>query len=354
MASGARRTGRDKMKLFTTLISCLDYRLDSFPGISRSARFAYAKRLRELQDRGRLYIHHLAFHRPLGIRFLQAIVPGRELARRLLGSERVSHELLESLGVPAPLLVTSLAVMGSQLLVEWAVPPGIDPGLMRDWASSLNGSSWLGWKYPVQSCGDGEPWRRLRALQAVEPLQLRSPLVAYILLAVLDRFRLVPLREAARLTVIAAARDLDGGSSSFELKFRLVRRYYTRMSRAFVLGRYRVFSPQDLQKAHAYIVAEAGCAEDLYAILSAGNAASHMFLGEGVAAAAALADSKTLRGAGGLGGCVIGAWMRLRSFYAPFPYELYDPLEGRWGLQPSGDFTERLARAGLLRERRSV
>ncbi len=279
------------------------------------------------------------------------------MARSVISMPRVKQEDLGALGVPAHWLLVSAAVLdGSRMLLEWVVPPGVDPGPMRDWVLDRGGEAWLGWKLPVQTCSPSSDvdtlGRRLRLLLA--KLRLRTPLVAYMLLAVLDRLRLVRLCDAVRLTAVALARDPEPLAPTATLRRSLVRRYYVELSRAQVLGRYRVLGPRELAGARAYLLVEPGCAEQLYGVAAAHGAASHVFHG-GVAAASLLLDNSVQRElAGRLGGCIVGAGLRLRSLYSAFPYELYNPLEGRWRLEPVPGFMERLARAGLLERRKNA
>lgn len=327
---------------FATLMSCLDYRLDDF-GINRTNKHTYVDRLRVRVERGQYRVVHLSFLRPLGIAVAAGVVEDRELQAVIRTSGFVDNSMLEKLGVPKPHLAWNIIMLNDgRLFVSWYKPIGMGFDDVRGWVEERG--EWLGtgWKLPVHTClprprEEDIPLlaKRFNELLAQPLLRIRAPIIAYILVALLDKYPLAPLRQIASLSMVAAARDLDNWlrhvGITERLRWRFIYRYYRTLSTHYVVGRYRLIYPTQLQRGLPILVeGHADMAEQLYGVFALFKGA-HMFLTEKqVIATLRLPpeDAARLMALINRIGGRIGSYSKVYHF--PLPFEYYDPIENRW------------------------
>jgi len=327
---------------FATLISCLDYRIDSF-GIARPNKHTYVNRLRTRVARGEYGVVHLSYLRPLGIGLAAGIVRDKSLARAVMLQQPLDNKILERIDVPMPHMAWNIILLDDQrIFISWYMPVGFSDRRIREWVEERG--EWLGrgWKLPVHTClprptPDDIPElaKRFHELIAQPLLRLRAPIIAYILVALLDKYPLAPLREIASLSMIAAARDLDAWLQklgvSERLRWRFVLRYYKNLSTHYAVGRYRLVYPAQIRRGLPIIVA--GPVEEasrLYGLFALYGAAHMIMLERRVFTALRLPPedaAKLVSLASRMGG-EIHSYKKVYLF--PLPFEYYDPLENRW------------------------
>ncbi len=330
---------------FLVKLSCYDFRLDDL-GLAPATRYRYLESIRNDYSLRSLHLKHL---KPLGI----GIVYGLKrvdigLWKRLRRLGAVTNELLERLGFPLSWYIHTLSILSSRrIFVSWFVPPGIEPGYVLDWLDE----GYYGWKIPVQNCIGKRDTElidrlgtRLYELASTKGLELRTPVLAHVLVAVLDHDPLLTLKRIGDVIHIAASRDLPVQLQG-SIKPRYVNRYYRRLSEAQVLG--RVYVSKRLHGVRALISTGKQCSRTLYGALAATGESTYLYYSEtgaiaGVVMSGSLSDILINEG------CDLDIYVRYRTMVFPFPYELYDPLEDRWHTRPRAEYALLLRKLGLI------
>lgn len=268
----------------------------------------------------------------------------------------LDNEAAGKLGFPLPYLLNTVSVMGGgRVFASWIIPPGIDPDPVMNWGEVV-----LGDKVPVMTCLPEPSWEdigrlgtRLIELLEVSPVKLRTPVLPYVLLSVLDKYELITFKEMARLAVILSARDIGLGEDvSDELKWKYLRRYYFTLSSQKVLGRVRMAPRSYLNYPKVTLISEPECAVEIYGVISFKGYAGHIYYSNELVVANMLIDGEVQDALKSMASkCLQDISIRYRTIVFPFPYELYDPLENRWHTRPVPGFVRLLRKIRLLSRR---
>jgi hypothetical protein len=340
---------RDLMR-FIRILSCKDFRVDDL-SLPRATRYWFLHKLKKLVMDNAVFVRHLSFLKPLGVRVAFGIKNDPVLARILLQTT-LDNEIAGRLGFPLPFLLNSVSVLsGGRVFASWVIPPRIDYGPILDW-----GEVAVGWKVPVQTCVDEPTWddiyrlgSRLEFLLSIGDVKLRTPLLAYVFIAILDKYRLLTLKEMASLTRVLDARDLGFDSSDGKLRWKYIDKYYRTLSEHNVLGRLVVFTSYHLGLPRFTVIADPQCAQEVYGAIGVGGYAGHIYYSDDFIVAHLLLDKRLQAMLGKFSSrCLIDVVARYRTIVFPFPYELYDPIEDKWSTKPVPEFVELLRRLGVL------
>lgn len=333
---------------FIVKLSCYDFRLDDL-GLAPATRYRYIETIKKSSSLRSFHLKHL---KPMGIGVVYGVKrvdPG--LWRRLHRLRTVSNEFLEKQGFPLPWYIHTISLLNSkQLFISWFIPPGIDPGSSVEWLDE----GYYGWKIPVQNClGRREPklvnklGKHLHELVSIEKLELRTPVLAHVLIAVLDHDPLLTLKKIGDIVNIAASRDLPAPLQG-SIKPKYINRYYRRLSEAYVLG--RVYVSSGLSGVKALIGTDKRCTDTLYGALAATGESTYLYYSKlgamaGVTMSGILSDILIQEG------CDLDIYVRYRTMVFPFPYELYDPFEDKWHTRPRLEYALLLKKLGLIHVR---
>jgi len=327
---------------FATLMSCRDYRLESF-GIPSTNKHTYVDRLRLRVEKGEYSIIHLSFLKPVGLGLVAGIITEPRLNVLLRTSGPIDNKLLDKADIPKPHLVWNIVTLDrNRALITWYAPEGMPFSDVRRWVEERG--EWLGrgLKVPVHTCiarpreeDIPELARRFRELVSQPVLRLKAPIIAYILVALLDKFTLRPLKQIASLPMIAAARDLDEWlrheGITERVRWKFIFRYYKQLSAHYVVGRYRLVYPTQIQRGIPLIVqGPPELAEDLYGVFSLLHGAHILVTDKRVIGTLRLPpeDAAQLVVHANRAGAEIRSYSRVYHF--PLPFEYYDPIENRW------------------------
>ncbi len=335
---------------FMRILSCKDFRVDELP-FPRTTRYWFLHKLKKLAMDNIVFVRHTSFFKPLNIHVAFGMKNDPVLAKLLL---RVSldNEVARKLGFPLPYLLNSVSVLsGGRVFAAWIIPPEVDYSPILDW-----GEVTVGWKVPVQTCLLDPTWddiyklgSRLEVLLNIEELKMRTPVLAYVLIALLDKYKLVTLKEMASLTRVLDARDLGINNSSGRLRWKYIERYYKTLSARNILGRITVFTDYHLELPRFTLVSYPECAQEIYGAISVGNYAGHIYYSKDLVVAHLLLDKDLEHVLGEISAnCTIDIVARYRAMVFPFPYELFDPVKNKWTTKPVPAFVELLRRVGVL------
>ena len=197
----------------------------------------------------------------------------------------------------------------------------------------------------------GRTVRELLSLAHSPPLRLRTPLIAYVIMAMLDRFKLITLNEMARIPSALQARDIaDIITTEEDLRKKYILKYYNLLSENMVVGRYRVFRKEYVNRSMTLLLeAEPGLREELYGFLAATGSAAHVYVGEDVVLAMPRLDYGAVLRYRGFLQELGDARLVTRILSYPFPYELYDPISDAWRRHPVRSVTELFRKLGLVK-----
>ena len=327
---------RGRFEEFLEFIRCHDFRVTGFP-VSDTTLEDYVARLRSGYGR-----KHLRFLKPLGIRHVFAWVGrGTSLYKKILKTR--SYRELE---VPAKRLLYGVACGASGCLVAWYEPPGL--GVYRVVSGELREAETVaGYMLPVHRCGSTELELGAHAerLLATPLVSLKTPAIAYILVAALDYDPLLTPGRLRDAFYAAAARGMD--VAGYELKTRFYRRYYARLSHSYVLGRAYVY--KSLPGTWFLVVAERWCLPTVYAVAALYKTGAHVAVNKDYVAATMVTGSaeplhrilETCRAAARVEAL-------LNAYTVKFPYEHYDPVEKKWGWEPNNLFFEMLEKLRVV------
>lgn len=335
---------------FIRILSCRDFRVEDLP-FPKATRYWLLSKLKRLEHNRVVFVRHMSFLKPLGVKVVFGIKNDPVLARILL-KVPLDNETAQRLGFPLPYLLNSVGVLsGGRVFASWVIPSGVDPGPALEW-----GTTAIGWKIPVQTCLPEPSWddihrlgNRIEVLLNTDELRLRTPVLAYVLLALLDKHKLITLKEMASLTRVLDARNLGVNNNSGKLRWKYVERYYRLLSLHNVLGRVTVFTDYHLRLPRFTLIGEPECASEIYGVMAVGNYAGHIYYSDDFIVVHMLLDKDVQRMLGMVSSkCLIDVIARYRLMLFPFPYELYDPIENKWSTRPVHEFAELLKRVGVL------
>ncbi len=321
------------------------------------------EKLRELVEKGGWFAKHMSFRHPVGVGAVVARFRDKELARKLatLPLNRLGNTYLEKMGIPLAWYVEVIVVgAGGRVVMTWYLPSGVDPGDIYR-AYEQRGEVFRAFRLPVYTCkpepGEedipalGRTVRKLLSLAHSPPLRLRTPLIAYVIMAMLDRFKLITLNEMAKIPSALEARDLEDVLTTEEdLRKKYILKYYNLLSENMVVGRYRVYRKDFVERSLTLMV-EAGPEEleTIYGLFALLENTGHIYASESsVLAAVRLDYGSVLRYRGLLQG-LGDAYLVTRILSYPFPYELYDPISDAWRKHPVRSVTELFRKLGLVK-----
>ena len=288
---------------------------------------------------------HLRFFRPLGIEQVVAVIEkGTSLHQRLLKTEA---RTVSEVPLPMSRLLYALACGASFCVAIWHEPPGLD--VYREVSESLRDAVVLrgGVVLPVHRCGAGEVELGAHAerLLRVPRLGLKTPAVAYVLLAALDYDPLLAPGRLRDAFYAAAARGMD--VAGYELKTRYYQRYYEKLSHSYVLG--RALAVKWVPVEQFLVRASRGCLRHIYAVAATYRTTGHMLVTKDFVLATMATESteplyrvlKTCRDEAHVEAL-------LNSFSTNFPFEHYDPVTNKWEKKPNYLFFEMLKRMRIV------
>ena len=327
----------EKFQEFLDFIQCHDFRLVAFPA-ARSTVESYIEKLR----RG-FFVKHLRFFRPLGIEHVVAVIEkSTTLYQRLLKTASWQESPL-----PLNRLLYGVLCGARECVAVWHEPPGLD--VYGEVSESLRDAVVLrgGVVIPVHMCGAGEVELGAHAerLLRVPRVVLKTPAVAYVLLAALDYDPLLTPGRLRDAFYAAAARGMD--VAGYELKTRYYQRYYEKLSHSYVLG--RVLAVKWVPVEQFLVRASRGCLRHIYAVAATYRTTGHMLVTKDfVLATMATGSAEPLYRV--LKTCRDEARVEalLNSFSTKFPFEHYDPVTNKWGKKPNYLFFEMLKRMRIV------
>jgi hypothetical protein len=307
----------------------------------RRTVYKYVAKLREEMANG-LDVNHLEFLKPLNIKTAWASLRSEKLSAALLSISELDNEALAELGIPLPYLASVVIVGGDrEVHVFWHVPPGLEDTVL-DAVCSWGDECDVGWRVPVQNCLGvrdtayaNELGDRLRFLLSLPEVRVKTPFLAYIIVSVMDKYRLITLNELSNMARVIRSRDLDEEASG-ALRAKYVRRYYRLLSLHNVIGRFFV-PPPDLEKAGVSILIKADpeCAQTIYGYAAATGCSAWIYVLKRNVIVSAVAYGAMFGGLLSLvRSCGASVSLRLRSWSFSFPFELYDPIHDRWSTEP--------------------
>ena len=346
---------------FVTLLSCKDFRRDDL-GVSAPTLYRYIDALREKIEKGGWFAKHMSFRHPVGVGSIVARFRDKELARKLasLPLKRLWNEHLEEMGIPLAWYTEVIIVgAGGDLIISWYLPSGVDPGEIYG-RYERRGEVFQAYRLPVYTCRPnpgpedipvlGKTARRLLSL-AHTRLRLRTPLIAYVIMAILDRLKLITINEMAKIPTALQARDVEDVITTGEdFRKKYIMKYYNLLSENMVVGRYRVYRGEFVERSLTLTLeAEPEKLETMYGLFALLGNTGHVYVSENTVFAAARLDYGMVLRYRGLLQELGDVRLATRVLSYPFPYELYDPVSDAWRRHPVEKVTELFRKLGLVK-----
>ncbi len=184
----------------------------------------------------------------------------------------------------------------------------------------------------------------------------RMPFLDYIIIATLDLFPRLTLRQLSHLVYAARARlekELDKWTLSF-LRYRFINRHYNALSEARIIGRMWVPRPV-LGECYERLgfIATGDCAEDVYVAAAATLGAANIVVSrEYVMATIGILPEYRNEVINRIRDCVLKTLVSYKARVFPLPFELYDPVHRVWRTEPVGYDLYSLLRRFRLMEKR--
>ena len=344
---------------FARMLSCYDFRLEDIPLLRPQSKYHY---LAKVQQHFRRALH-LRYLYPLGISTILCRKEDVDTAQRLLASGHTRET-----GLPLHGMADFFYVFPNhRIVVGWHRLPGVDYSAVYEWGDECIEAVVV----PVMDC-EGEPdyslqgliarGSRLRLLLKKRDVRLRTPVLAYIILAMLDvnPFLTLPQMRSS-LKKAAEFRDVDPGLiEEVTLRTKYLYKYYRVLSSSYVAGRMWVYTegPDYYQgiggPVTGLLEAPRPCIDVVYGWLAASRLGTRIIvpLEEGNVYAPVILNApgaaEALRQLARH--CAFDIQVRLRSGFTPFPFEYFDPVKVRWGLEPHEEYTKLLRKIRLVAE----
>ena len=305
----------------------------------------------------------MSFRHPVDVGNIIARFRDKELARKLatLPLNRLGNAYLEKMGIPLAWYAEVIMVGASgNIAISWYLPSGVDPGEIYG-RYEQRGEVFRAYKLPVYTCKPepseedipalGRTVRKLLSLAHSPPLSPRTPLIAYVIMAMLDKFKLITLNEMAKIPSALEARDLEDVLTTEEdLRKKYILKYYNLLSENMVVGRYRIYRKDFLERSvPVYVEAEPEDLETLYGFLALTGGAVHVYVSEDSVFTVMRIDSGTVLRFRPLLQLLRATALATRVLSYPFPYELYDPISDAWRKHPVRSVTELFRKLGLVK-----
>ena len=330
-------------------LSCYDFRLepDRF-GLTRPALHEAVKRLPDP-------IAHTRNIKPMGFKRIVIGIRSKELWRRLIHATMVK----QLAGIPYPRLVSVLGFfLGNIVHIAYIVHKSLFNPVYKEiaaWVHELEGNGasieyfFTGESIPVRNCAGSLGFSNevinsardiLGSLLKDIVYRSRMPFLDYIIIATLDLFPRLTLRQLGRLVYMAEARlekEIDKWAIS-SLRYKFINRHYRALSKAGIVG--RMWVPK-LVLGDCYerlgFIATGDCIEDVYVAAAATLGAANIIVSkEYVMASINVVPyyrSEVIRR---IRDCVLKTLVTYKARVFPLPFELYDPVRRVWRTEPVG------------------
>ncbi|MET1128599.1 MAG: hypothetical protein ABWW70_04710 [Thermoproteota archaeon] len=338
------RGADEKLEKMLNLLTCLDIRLDKDKiayalGVTKRAVQHYHAKLREMHAKKEIVAAHMRDIRALGLTSVVAVATGGFLKDVLEAEKIVELErkyprlgyLVRFIGYAAKfgsgLSLLALRVPSKHL---WEVMEAYEKaGAVKDyWPATL---------VPVQRCHESgarlaEAFYRLRGNPSYKP---RDLLIDSIIMTILDVNPLAYLVPDDFNVEVAYKYRVELRSLVGAIAYRYLRRHYTALSRAGVAGRVAVLPRKPL--SYVWIFADGDLDLELYTFAARKAYGLYVTVTEGGFVFAdvytGLENLRTsLQSYVASGRAQIDTVLAATSF--AFPFEMIDPRENTWALEP--------------------
>ena len=350
---------------FARMLSCYDFRLEDIPLLRPQSKYHYLAKVQQYFQRP--VPVHLRYLYPLGISTILCKKEDVDAAQRMLASTNTQET-----GLPLHGVVDFFHVFPNhRTVVGWHKLPGIDYGAVYEWGDECAETVIV----PVMDC-EGEPdyslqgliarGSRLRLLLKKRDIRLRTPVLAYIILAMLEVNPFLTLPQM-RISLKKAAEFRDVDPSLIEevaLRMKYLYKYYRLLSTSYVAGRIwiHIEGPDYYRKMGGPVTglleAPRPCIDVVYGWLAASRLGARIIvpLEEGNVYAPIILNApgaaEALRQLARH--CAFDIHVRLRSGFTPFPFEYFDPIRVKWGLEPHEEYTKLLRKIRLVAEQAAL
>ncbi|WP_048061487.1 hypothetical protein [Hyperthermus butylicus] len=349
-----KRKGLPVISRILVLLSCYDYRLEAekFGVVKQTIHPMVASARKKYKP-----VYHIKDLRPLGFATILATMRDRELWRKLANTNSV--EYIENHVVLGRYVSSIVLTVDGHIIVTYNVPKILlddAVSVVEKWYTDRQGEVVVGETMPVRNCAGVVGQLALPSLEQhyhvarmFEEYRSRMPFMDYILLSILDHDPLLPLSDVRNLVHAIEAR-IEKEIGEGLLRYRYVLRHYRSLSEKGVLGRARIPKIIEEPKTAISIIAEEKCAPKLYAYAAAYLASSRMFISKSTLVVGLYVPQTVVnRLAEEAYDCIIEAYVPVKGFLAPFPFEMYDPIRDEWSLEPvSQDIVNLLRKFRLL------
>ena len=357
---------RGELKSIAISLSCYDFRLE--PDRFGLTRPALHDAVRKLPDP----LIHTRNIMPMGFKRIVVGIRSKELWRKLVDAAKVR----EIAGIPYPRLVSVLGFfLGSIVHVAYIVHESLFNLVYKRvsaWVQELErkGASieyfFSGESIPVRNCTGSLGFSEevvnsardiLESLLKNTRYSSRMPFLDYIIIASLDLFPRLTLRQLGHLVYAARARlekELDKWALS-SLRYKFINRHYRALSKAGIVG--RMWVPK-LVLGDCYerlgFIATGDCIENIYVAAAATLSAANIVVAkEYVMASINVTPSYRSEVIRRIKDCVLKTLVTYKAKVAPLPFELYDPVRRVWRTEPIGyDLYSLLQRFRLVEEKK--
>jgi len=347
-------------------LSCHDFRTETGAfGLTRQSLHETVRKLPEP-------IIHIRDEKLLGFKRIIVGAHSRALWRQLINATKIEHII----GVPYPRLVSVLGFfLGNIIHIAYVVPEPLYKRVYRDveeWLYELERREGISIEYffggesiPVRNCAGSLGFNsnvidsarsELNSLLKESPYRSRMPFLDYIIVATLDLFPTLTLRQLGHLVYAARARlekELDKWTLSF-LRYKFVNRHYRALSRKKVVG--RMWVPR-IVLGECYerlgFIAAGDCLEDVYVVAAATLGAANIVVSrEYIMATIGVQPKYRSEVINRIRDCVLKTMVTYKARVFPLPFELYDPVRRVWSMEPVGyDLYGLLRRFRLVEEK---
>jgi len=329
-------------------LSCIDYRLEPEKfGLSRPALYGLIRNLPEP-------IIHIRDTKALGFKNIVVGIRSKELWRKLINVTMVK----DIQGIPYPRLVGALDFfLGNIVHINYNVHKSSLNGVTKDieeWVRKYEERGELeyfftGESIPVRNCAgyleftdelEHSAREELHKLLNRKPYRSRMPFLDYIIVAALDIFPKLTLRQLRSLVYATRARleeELDKAATSM-LKYKFIHRHYNALSEKGIIG--RMWVPQELHGScyeRLGFLANGDCLEEIYIVASAVLGAANIIASRDYVVASLRIPSEYRRQVPRrVASCVVKPLISYKARVFPLPFELYDPVRRVWHTEPVG------------------
>jgi hypothetical protein len=325
-------------------LSCYDFRTEK-EMFNRSKDWVYVVLLPKLKKL-QAPLAHLSYLRPIKIGHIYAELRNpekwKELRDKYVG--KTSVMIREMKDIPLPRYIHKFYLLSDRTIAALYYAPEEMKDEIIARLDSYYDEVQEAKVYPVINCTgkllpqveleDVEKYGRmmLERLNNIKPYYSRNRLLDYMLVAVLERYPLLTLRDLPELTHFIRARIEEEVKEEVKLRRRYVLKHYRELSARYVLGRILIPQPSILYPA---FIVEKKSMDFLYGLSALTMGAVHFVeLEDRVFASIALIqDPKMYLSLNMLTPSIIGVVMNVLWIVSPFPFEMYNPITDEWSLE---------------------